>query len=267
MRRTLGGGVGLGIGALAALGLVVSSARALETAEEIQACVERNIESSSSVQTLTLDAKDRVGGINRLNATIYYKKDDAGAMRVLMRIDAPEDLRDAAILLIERDGGQDIFMYVPELRRVRRLHGRMITDTMFGTDFSYEDFRRLQAASNDLPGERLADAEVQGRKVWVVASRYPEDSESMYERMVAYVDQETCVPLRLEFFQKGDSPRKVLESNAEAIVEVSGRKVAKKMVIRDLEKETETAVDVVDLQVDVEIPEKLFRERSLRQSH
>lgn len=257
----------LGFVAIATLGLAASDAAALQTAEEIQACVERNIEAKSSVQTITMDARDRVGAINRLHAKIYYKKDDSGAMRVLMQIDAPEDLREAAILLIEREKSQDIFMYVPELRRVRRLHGRMVADTMFGTDFSYEDFRRLQAVSNDLPGERLADALVQGRPVWVVASRYPDDGESMYERMVSYVDQQTCVPLRVEFFQKGDSPRKVLESDAAAIAEVAGRNVAKKMVIRDLKRETETAVDVVDLQVDVEIPEKLFRERSLRQRH
>jgi hypothetical protein len=30
---------------------------------------------------------------------------------------------------------------------------------------------------------------------------------------------------------------------------------------------TETAIDVVELQVDVDIPEKLFKERTLGQSH
>jgi hypothetical protein len=261
MRRTPG------IGAIAAACLASSGALALETAEEIQDCVERNMESKSSIQTMTLDAKDRVGSINRLRTTIYYKEDDAGSMRVLMRIDEPQDLRDSAILLLEREGGQDILMYVPELRRVRRLHGRMVADTMFGTDFSYEDFRRLQAVSSDLPGERLADAEQQGRPVYVVASRYPEGGDSMYERLVAYIDQKTCVPLKLEFFQKGDSPRKVLEADPAAIVELKGRNVAKKMLLRDLKEGTETAIEVVDLQVDVEIPEKLFKERTLGQSH
>ncbi len=258
---------GLGIGALAAIALASSGALALETAEEIQDCIQKNLESTSSIQTMTLDAKDRVGSINRLRATIYTKEDRAGAMRVLMRIDEPQDLRDSAILLVERGDTQDILMWVPELRRVRRLHGRMVADTMFGTDFSYEDFRRLQAVSSDLPGERLADAQVQGRPVYVVASRYPEGDESMYERLVAYVDQKTCVPLKIEFFQKGDTPRKILESDPAAIEEQKGRNVAKKMLLRDLKEGTETAIDVVELQVDVEIPEKLFTERTLGQSH
>jgi hypothetical protein len=143
----------------------------------------------------------------------------------------------------------------------------MVADTMFGTDFSYEDFRRLQAVSSDLPGERLADVELEGRSVYVVASRYPDGEDSMYERLVAYVDPKTCVPLKIEFFQKGDTPRKVLTADPAAIVELEGRNVAKKMLLRDVKEGTETAIDVVELQVDVDIPEKLFKERTLGQSH
>jgi hypothetical protein len=223
------------------------------------------VEAKSAVQKVVLDAKDRVGAINRLDARIYYKKDDQGAMRVLLEIEAPQDLREAAILLVERGSTQDILMYVPEFRRTRRLHGRMVTDTMFGTDFSYEDFRRMQAIGSDLPGERLADAEIQGRPVFVVASKMPESSESIYQRLVAYVDQATCVPLKVEFFQKGDSPRKVLEADPTQVVEQKGRQVAKKLVLRDLQTGTETAITISDLKVDVEIPEKLFQERTLDQ--
>ena len=242
-----------------------ASAGALETAQEIQACVRQNVESKSATQRIELDAKDRVGAINRLDARVYYKKDETGAMRVLMQIEAPEDLREAAILLVERPSGQDIFMYVPEQRRVRRLHGRTVTDTMFGTDFSYEDFRRMQAIGNDLPAERLPDAEIGGRPVFVLGSKMPESAESVYQRLVAYVDQATCVPLKVEFFQKGETPRKVLEADPAQIVEEKGRRVAKKLVMRDLQADTETAITISDLQVDVEIPEKLFRERSLDQ--
>jgi hypothetical protein len=253
------------LAAIAAWCCASASAGALETAQEIQDCVRRNVEAKSAIQTVELDAKDRVGAINRLDARIYYKKDEGGAMRVLLQIEAPEDLRETAILLVERESGQDIFMYVPELRRVRRLHGRMVTDTMFGTDFSYEDFRRMQAVGNDLPAERLADAEIGGRPVFVLASKLPAAADSIYQRLVAWVDQATCVPLKVEFFQKGDTPRKVLEADPTQVVEQQGRRVAKKMVLRDLQSDTETAITISELQVDVEIPEKLFRERTLDQ--
>ena len=254
-----------GFAGIAAACLASASAGAIETAEEIQACVRRNVEAKSAIQTVVLDAKDRVGAINRLDAKIYYKKDDQGAMRVLLQIEAPQDLREAAILLVERGSGQDIFMYVPELRRTRRLHGRMVTDTMFGTDFSYEDFRRMQAIGSDLPGERLADAEIQGRPVFVVASKMPESAESIYQRLVAYIDRATCVPLKVEFFQKGDSPRKVLEADPTQMIAQKGRQVAKQLVLHDLQTGTETSIAISDLQVDVEIPEKLFQERTLDQ--
>ena len=49
------------------------------------------------------------------------------------------------------------------------------------------------------------------------------------------------------------------------VVEQKGRQVAKKLLLRDLQSGTETAITISDLQVDVEIPEKLFQERTLDQ--
>jgi hypothetical protein len=106
--RFRSGFAGITVGCLASAG-----AGAIETAEEIQACVRKNVEAKSSIQSVVLDAKDRVGAVNRLDAKIYYKRNDQGALRVLLEIEAPQDLREAAILLVERGESQDIFMYVP----------------------------------------------------------------------------------------------------------------------------------------------------------
>jgi hypothetical protein len=84
---------------------------------------------------------------------------------------------------------------------------------------------------------------------------------------VSYVDQKTCVPLKLELFQKekDESPRKILEADAAQISEHKGLHVARRLVLRDLREGTETAIAVEELEVDVEIPEKLFKERTLDQ--
>ena len=54
------------------------------------------------------------------------------------------------LLLEKKDRMPDQFMYLPELRKVRRVTKRSVAGSMFGTDFSYEDFERFQARMDKL---------------------------------------------------------------------------------------------------------------------
>ena len=127
-----------------------------KTAAEIQACVEANMPKTSSVQSIALRAKDRVGAITESKATIYWKKFEDGRSRVLIEFSLPDDLRGASVLLLERKPGErDMFMYLPELRSVKRITSRMVTGSMFGTDFSYEDFEMIEDYATKAQSTRL----------------------------------------------------------------------------------------------------------------
>ena len=117
-----------------------------KTAEQIQACVEANLPEKSSVQSIALRSKDRLAAITESKAVLHWKKSEDGRSRVLIEFSQPEDLRGASVLLLERKqpGERDMFMYLPELRTVKRITSRMVTGSMFGTDFSYEDFEMIE---------------------------------------------------------------------------------------------------------------------------
>lgn len=241
----------------------IPNAGDIQTTDEIAECVRKNQHHESSVGTIVLRSVDRIGAETESRATIHWKRFDNDLNRVHLEFSDPPDLRGSAMLLIEKDGPDDMFMYLPELQKVRRVTGRMVTGSMFGTDFTYEQFQRLQGMANDVSSERLPDAEEQGRPVFVIA-HYPNQEEgSQFEKVVTFADQETCVPLRTDYFEKGERLRKVLTADASKIAQQGGAWVPQEMVMKDLRDETETFLVVEKIEMDAKISRKMFSTANL----
>lgn len=235
-----------------------------ETAEEIEQCISKNLPSKSSVQTIVFASTNREGAVTESRSKLYWKEFDDGLSKVMMRFIKPPDLRGAAVLMVEKKGRTpDTMMYLPAIRKVRRVSSRAAASSLFGTDFSYEDFQRLMGMSGDASTVRDPDSELDGRAVYVIVARPEEGSISAYERVVTSVDQETCVPLLTESFEPGDRLRKRLVADSSQISAQGGIWVAHKQTIFDLRDETKTELVIEEIDVDGEIHRKIFSERQL----
>jgi len=247
----------LGLAALLPL-LLAAPAAALETAEEIRQCARGNLPATTSVQTIELASVDRAGGRRTLQAQLHWKRFGADRQRVRIRVDAPPDLRGASYLVIEKDGADDIFMYLPAIQKVRRITASTISDSLWGTDFSYEDVKQLQGIAAEGAAERLADAQVAGRDVYVLALRPEASEESSYAKIVSFVDRDTCVALKTEFYDAGDAPRKLLLADPTRLVREDGRWTVRSFEMRDLAHQTTSHLEVLEAQSEVEVPDRTF---------
>lgn len=242
-------------GALAATDAVPAG-----SADEVTACIKKNKPEKSSVQLVEFTAVDRIGGERVSRAKIKGKKFDADSMRrVMLQFSKPLEVRGSAFLAIEREEGPpDMFLYTPELRKAKRVTGQGGGGKLFGTDFSYEDFVRWQGLNQ--PGEttRKPDAVVAGQPVWVLETEPAKETESSYQRVLFFVDQATCVALKVESYESGDAPRKVLTADPGQLLEEGGVWFASELLMRDLRDETHTRVIVEDVEVDRSLKDSEF---------
>ena len=220
--------------------------------DEVLDCVKQNTPEQSSVQIVEFTAVDRIGGERVSRAKILAKRFAADSMRrVLLRFTKPLEVRGSALLAIEQDSGSpDMFVYTTEMRKTKRVTGQAGGGKLFGTDFSYEDFARWQGLNQPGASRRLPDAVESGQPVWVVETRPEKEEESGYERVVFFIDQETCVALKTESYERGDTPRKILTADPEQLLEEGGVWFASELTMRDLRDETHTQVVVEDVEVD-----------------
>ncbi len=242
---------------------VAASAAELQTAEQIGACHRASFPDESSVQTISMNAKDRIGAVTVSKAKMHWKKFDDGLSRVTMRFFDPPDLRGAGLLMIEKKARNDMFIYLPELGRVKRITSRMTSSSMFGTDFSYEEFERMQGIAESAPTTRAEDGVVDGRPAYVLEVRPTSESDSAYERILTFIDKDTCIQLRSEFYERGDRARKVLTAKTSTLTREADVWLAREYLMRDLRDETETTMIVEEVEVGVEIPRKFFSVRWL----
>jgi hypothetical protein len=251
---------------LAALSLVLSvgAAHATDPAvDEVQQCARRNLPELSARQSILLESTDAGGAAQRLEADLLWRRNDGGRSQVRIVVDAPPDVRGTGFLLVERDGVSDMFSYLPELGRVRRLTGRAISGSLFGTDFSYEDIERLQLTAEGSDVERLPDTEIDGRPAYVVAVKLAPASGSAYERVVTYVDRETCVALQTDLESAPGEPAKRVTAKFEEVRQVGERWIPHLVSIEDKETGRKTTLTIRKIDLDVPLSNAEFTETAL----
>jgi hypothetical protein len=247
----------------AAGGASSASPPADSDADAVKACVRARFPYDSSVQSITFISRDRGGGSREVKARVHWHRAEDGMSSVLVRLSSPPDMRGAGLLLLEHEKRNDIFMYLPELKRVRRVTGHSLSSSVFGTDFSYEEFEWLQGMERHGTTTRLADAVIAARPVHVVESRPASDGSSAYERIVTYVDGERCVPLQVEFYAAGGRLRKVLSADPDQIRPEGTVPVPRRFEMRNLRQETSTEVRVEAVELGAKQKRALFTTRNL----
>jgi len=155
-----------------------------------------------------------------------------------------------------------VYLYLPELQRVRRVTGDSSGGNMLGTDIGYADLKRMWAVAHGGDVKLLGSAEFEGRPVHVLEQIPAAEEESPYTRVVTYVDRETCVPLQVEFFAGGETPRKRMTADPSSLSEVDGHWLARRMILRDIRDGTETRVEFLDTRIDKDVSNSIFNRRT-----
>lgn len=250
-----------------ALGLA-AAARAQGIAADDDACLRRNLPKISSVQTVRFETRDRTGSMRAIEGKIFWRRGaNERHSKTLVRIEAPPELRGSSYLVIEKADVLDIFVYLPEYQKVRRITPHALAGSLFGTDFSYEDMMRLRHIFEKQTVERVGEESVEGRPSRVVQLVPAPDSGSSYERVKTWLDRDTCVPLRMEFVAKGGALAKELTTDPATLAQHGAIWTASSFRLRDLHEQTETALTLGAIEVDADLPDRLFSERALAQGN
>lgn len=230
---------------------------------EVEACMRANTPEKTGTQQFGIGTFDGDGEIRSVGGTLWWRRFDDGLSKLSAKLDKPPDMRGTAFLLVEKPDRKDMFTYLPELRKTRRITSRSVAGSLFGTEFSYEDFQHLQSLGSTSTRDRLPDEEKAGRKMYVISSRPTKDSGSAYTRIVSRIDQETCVPLEVDFFAHGEEPVKQLRVPIDSLTRVGEVWIPKQATLRNLDNQRESRLSVDEVEFDVELPKALFSQSRL----
>lgn len=243
---------------VACVGLAGAPASALAgDVEAIRACMRANAPSKSSVQTVLTRVEDALGEASESRARIYWRRLPSGQKRLLVRMKSPEELAGAGVLVIglgERVPG--VYVYLPAVGEARRVIGTEDVGRIVGGAIPVEELRRIVELSDRAELRLVEETQLAGRRVWVVEAR-PTDA-APDERIVALVDQEYCLPLRLQVFEAGERLRARIEVDPGLVTRAAETWSPRRLVVEDLAARTRTTLTVESLEVDIPLAPSLF---------
>ena len=110
------------------------------------------------------------------------------------------------------DGDDDQFLYLPALRRVRRIVSRQKDNRFVNTDYTYEDMQKRKPKKDN---HRILRSEVfNDYECWVLESVPRDADDSQYSKRVNWIVKDIFVPVKTEYYDKKGRLTKVFRALA-----------------------------------------------------
>lgn len=224
--------------------------------EKVMACMRANVPKTLQIKEVELKATDRSGAGRMMRGRLYGTRED-DRLRASIKIDSPADLAGAAYLLRERDSGDEMYVYVPSLNKVRRVTGAGVDGSLWGTDLSYGDVKQLNNAFTAGQTNLAGVGTLEGRPVYLLSARPAAGQPSRFGLVRTWVDQKSCVVLKAEFLE-GQNVRKRLVIDPKDLKQSGSHWYAAAALMTDLQEGTSTALKVLGVSAGTDLSGRHF---------
>jgi outer membrane lipoprotein-sorting protein len=185
-----------------------------------------------------------------------YSKDGPNGGRTVIVFQSPANVAGTRFLTMDTaGGGQDQWIFLPSLGRVRRIAASESGGSFMGTDFSYDDIssmdRELSLDTHTLSREETLN----GKSCYVIQSA-PKDTSYQYSKTITWIDKTDFLIYKSEMYNRRGELVKVMEMSD--FKDVQGRSTPMQTKISTVGAGTSTTIFMEIIKYDDPIPEAVF---------
>ena len=253
---------------LVVVGAMLFTAPVSSTAESPEGIMRKNfvvsrVIDSDSEATFTLansSGQERVRKTRAVTKLIEGTTDNRRMVRFL----SPPDVKGTVSLMIEQSGkDDDLWIYLPALKKVRRLVASNKKDAFVGTDFSYGDVigHRVEDWNHQLTKEE----KVEGKDCYLIESTPKNEeitSSSGYSKRLTWIDRANFVALKGEFYDPNGQLLKTAQaSQVEEVDAKNGKWQPMRMVMKNVQTGHSTTITLEHFKTNVGVQDDYFTTR------
>lgn len=121
----------------------------------------------------------------------------------------PKDVDGTALLTFtHKTGSDDQWLYLPALKRVKRIASQNKSGPFVGSEFAYEDFNSQEVEKYNYKYVKDTDC---GEQECFMIERYPVDKYSGYNKQIVWLDKKYYRVLKVEYYDKKNDLLKTLK--------------------------------------------------------
>jgi outer membrane lipoprotein-sorting protein len=195
----------------------------------------------------------------------FNKTDENDNDKVLMRFIEPADVKGVGLLTIEHsDRDDDQWLYLPALRKVRRISSSDQGDNFMGTDYTYEDIRseKLDEHEYNLMGSETID----GHDCYLIValpSTEKQKQESGYSRREIWMRKDILLMRQIKYYDKKGELLKI-EVRKDMVEAAPNLYRPNFMEMNNVKTGHTTQITFDKREINKGIPERIFTERELK---
>ena len=197
----------------------------------------------------------------RTREYISMRKDTGEMRSQLIRFTAPADINGTAFLTIEKDFSTNTeqHLYLPALKRTRRIVASQKGRSFVNSDFTYEDMQRhsVEEWNYQLEGEEI----ISGKSCYILVSTPKESTETQYSKTMAWIEKSSFIPLKTVFWDKKGQKSKIYKVVSFEIIEQIATET--EVLMEDLASGHVTRLKVLAIEYNTGLHDSLFTARAL----
>lgn len=246
--------------------LTLSSLLAI-TAEEIAQTVSDREDGDNSISKMKMILIDK-NGKKRIRDLKTFSKDKGEDTLKVMFFLSPADVKNTGFLTYDYDDSNkddDQWLYLPELRKVKRIASSDKSSSFMGSDFTYSDMTSRNI--EDYTYKVMKEATVGGHKTWqllVVPKTQKTIDETGYTKSIMFVRQDNFVVVQALNYVKSGGKLKYMKilglEKIDGVWSTTKIQMTTKKGKKTLHK---TILEFSDIKYNQDLDESFFATRTL----
>ncbi len=201
-------------------------------------------------------------GDKRVRKIKQYIRDFGDVEKKIMFFISPADVKNTSFMnwsYDEEGKDDDQWIYLPALKKIKRISSDSKGDYFMGSDFTYDDLGDRKPSEDT--HKILRTEKVDGLDCYVVES-VPKDEDYMYSKTITWVVKDRWYGLKKEFYDEDGELLKILTLNKAD--KIKGYWIIDDVEMNNVQKNHKTRMQLSDIKIDTGIPASKFTQRMMK---
>ncbi len=173
---------------------------------------------------------------------------------------SPADDKGVALLKIEHEDKDDeIRLWLPAFKKVRRISSKKKSDAFMGSDLSYEDLTNRDLSENNY---HIAGVDTIDNKEYYILETTPhKEVKSEYSLHLTWIEKITLVPYKEKSFDKSGN---LLKEKTFVYKHIKNYDTPVEIFVNNVQKNHTTKLNFENIELDSGVKSSLFQEKNLK---
>lgn len=171
----------------------------------------------------------------------------------VMKFRKPADVRGVGFLVLSEE---QMYLYLPEFHRIRRIASHSKKESFMGSDFSYDDM-----GTSGFTKYYNATLVSETPREYVLELKRKPGMKKPYSKIKLWVQKESMLPSKMELYDNSGELSKVAE---QTIKRINKYWIPVRIKMSSVKKGTYTIMEMKDIEVDKGLSTKMFTKRFLK---